>query len=293
MTVLASEHGRGVVHEVIQPGRLKSVTRRPPLGEYVAQLSARRHFVLADARGRVISGTRGTYLGTLWLILQPLLDGAVYYVIFGLLLGVSRGIDNFVGYLLIGVFLFHYTSRSLNRGAQSLIGGRNLIKAFAFPRAALPLATVAREAIALLPVIGVLLVLVLALPPTEAVTWRWLLLPLVLVLQSGFNLGLALIAARATARIPDLQHVIGFGIRFWLYGSAVFFSYDQFVDHPTLLRVLELNPMFVVLDMARDLLLYATLPDIGSWAVLLGWTVIVLGGGFVFFWRGEESYGGA
>jgi teichoic acid transport system permease protein len=212
-------------------------------------------------------------------------------VIFGLLLETSRGIENFLGYLVIGTFLFHFTSRCLSQGAQSLLSGRNLIRAFAFPRAALPVAVVVREVINLLPVISVMVVLILSLPPREPVTWRWLLFPVVLALQTALNLGLALIAARATARLPDLKNVIGFLTRFWLYGSAVFFTFDRFVDDPVLLRVLELNPLFVVLDMSRDLLIYATTPSAGSWAVLGAWSAGLLAAGALYFWRGEERYG--
>ncbi|WNB85188.1 ABC transporter permease [Cellulomonas sp. ATA003] len=285
---------RDVRREVVATRGLTSVTRRPPFPEYVRRLWGRRFFILADARGRLVSGTRGTVLGRGWLILTPVLDGLIYYVIFGLLLHVVReGIDNFIGYLLIGVFLFHYTSRCLVQGSQSLLSGRNLVRAFSFPRAALPVAAVVREALNLVPVLTVMLVLLLAFPPGEVVTWRWLLFPLVIALQTVFNLGIALIAARATARLPDLKHVIGFFSRFWLYGSAVFFSFEQFVEDPTLLTVLQLNPLFRVLDISRDLLLYGVTPPLEAWAVLCAWAVVALGVGAVFFWRGEERYGTA
>lgn len=79
--------------------------------------------------------------------------------------------------------------------------------------------------------------------------------------------------------------------RFWLYGSGVFFSFDAFVSHPTVLAVVELNPLFLVLDMTRDVLLYGQTPDLRSWAVLGAWAAGALLVGFLFFWRGEETYG--
>ncbi|WP_448059163.1 ABC transporter permease [Cellulomonas hominis] len=226
-----------------------------------------------------------------WLVLRPVLDGAVYLVIFGLLLRSNRGIENFLGYLVIGVFMFQFTSRCLSSGAMSLIGGRALMKSFAFPRAVLPIATVAREAISYFPVLGAMLALVLLIPPGVHITWRWALLPLVVLLQIVFCLGLALMAARATARVPDLQHLIGLGTRFWLYGSAVFFSYDQFISHPTVLAMMRANPMFQVLDIARDLVLYQTTPTWTPWAVLTAWALGTLVLGFLYFWRAEERYG--
>lgn len=285
---------RDVVHEVLRLEGLQPVYRQPRLGQYVSELWARRHFIVADARGRVISGSRGTVLGLAWLVLRPLLDGAAYYVIFGLLLGTRRGIENFAAYLIVGVFVFRFTTRTLNAGSMSLITGRNLVKAFAFPRAALPLATAVRETLSTVPSLVAMVALILAVPPAEHVTFLWFLFPVVIALQVILNAGLALSAARLTARIPDLQHLIPVLVRFWFYGSGVFFSIDRLSflqERPGLRAALEINPMYVVLDMSRDLLLYGRMPDLQSWGLLIGWAIILGFGGFLFFWRGEERYG--
>ncbi|MFH5824232.1 ABC transporter permease [Georgenia sp. AZ-5] len=281
----------GAREEVVGTWALKPVGRREPLHRYIRQLFQRRHFIWADARARAFSGNGGMLLGNLWLVAKPLLDGLTYYLIFGLLLQTSRGIENYIGYLLIGVFMFSYTARSLTGGADSLIKGKNVIRAFSFPRAAVPLAVVLREAIGMLPVIATMIVMILAIPPHAQVTWRWALFPAIFLLQTMFNLGLAFFAARLTAHVPDLKHVLGFITRFWLYGSAVMFSFDRFVDNPQALALLELNPAFAVLDMSRDVLLYEAVPDASSWLLLACWAVGIFVTGFIFFWRAEERYG--
>ena len=277
--------------EVISAGRLTRVGARPPLGEYLAHLWNRRYFLWADARAKVTSGTRETLLGTAWLVLKPILDGLTYFLIFGLLLKSSRGIENFVGYLIIGVFLFSFTTRCVTGGARSITSGRNLIRAFTFPRAALPISVVLREVLNLVPVLGAMVFILVVLPPREAITWRVLLVPAVLALQVVFCTGLALLLARAAAKIPDLNQLISFAMRLWLYGSAVFFSYDQFIDHPTVLSLMEANPMFMVLDMVRNCLLYGVTPTASMWLALSVWSLGTLIIGLLFFWQGEESYG--
>ncbi|HET6270377.1 MAG TPA: ABC transporter permease, partial [Arthrobacter sp.] len=77
---------------------------RPGLLVYLVQLWNFREFIFYDARARVLNGTRRDRLGSLWLILTPMLNGLTYYVVFGLLLRTDRGIENFVGYLVVGVF---------------------------------------------------------------------------------------------------------------------------------------------------------------------------------------------
>ena len=110
--------------EVLDTSRLKPVGERPALGAYVGQLWRRRHFIVADSRARAFSGNRDTLLGRFWLVGKPVLDGLTFFLIFGLLLGTSRGIDNYIGFLLIGVFMFSFTSGSLTAGASVMVDGQ-------------------------------------------------------------------------------------------------------------------------------------------------------------------------
>lgn len=279
--------------EVVSAGRLTRVGARPPLGVYLGQLWNRRHFLWAEARAKVTSGTRENLLGTVWLVLKPVLDGLTYFLIFGLLLKSSRGIDNFIGYLIVGVFLFSFTTKAVTGGANSIRNGRNLIRAFSFPRASLPISVILRGMLDMIPVLGAMVVLLAVMPPAEVFTWRVVLVPGVLALQVLFTTGLALLLARCVAVVPDLNQLISFGMRLWLYGSAVFFSYDQFIDHPTALALMEANPMFMVLSMVRDCLLYGVTPALSSWLGLSAWAFGTLVVGFLFFYHGEESYGRA
>jgi len=278
--------------KLVTLGNLSRVGARPPLGQYVRLLWARRHFLWADARAKVASGTRQSLLGKAWLILNPLVDGAVYFLVFGMLMKGGRNIDNFVGYLLIGVFLFQFTTQSINGGARSVQSGKNLIRAFTFPRAALPISVVLRNLLNLGPTLVTLAALIYFIPPAEEYTWRIALVAGALALQVMFTTGLSLLVARWAAALPDITNLIGMVMRVWLYASAVFFSFDTLLaDAPELRVWLEVNPMFIVLDIVRDCVLYATTPDPMRWVWLGGWAVGMLLIGFVTFWQAEESYG--
>jgi teichoic acid transport system permease protein len=277
--------------KLVTLGNLSRVGARPPLGQYVRLLWARRHFLWADARAKVASGTRQSLLGKAWLVLNPLVDGAVYFLVFGVLMKGGRGIDNFIGYLLIGVFLFQFTTQSINGGARSVQSGKNLIRAFTFPRAALPISVVLRNLLNLGPTLVTLAALIYFIPPAEEYTWRIALVAGALALQVMFTTGLSLLVARWAAALPDITNLIGMVMRVWLYASAVFFSFDTLVKDPDLRMWLEVNPMFIVLDIVRDCVLYATTPDPMRWVWLGGWAVGMLLIGFVTFWRAEESYG--
>ena len=270
---------------------LQRVGARPGFVDYVVQVWNYREFVFYDAKSRVQSGNRRDRLGSIWLILNPVLNGLTYFLIFGLLLRTGRGIENFIGYLVIGIFLFQYSSRAITNGARSIQQNRSVIQAFSFPRATLPIAVNLRELLANIPVFIVMVLIVLVLPPTEEISWLGLLIIPALLLQSIFNLGVGLILARIISKVNDVVHLLSFALRAWMFSSAVFYSYDRFIDQPVMLEIIKLNPLFNVLDIVRDVLLYNTLPDWQSWAVLSCWALGALAIGSVYFWRAEETYG--
>ncbi|WP_233188345.1 ABC transporter permease [Actinomyces qiguomingii] len=270
---------------------LSPVGRRPRLGEYVGQLWQRRHFIWADARAKALGSQRGTLLGNAWLIVKPMLDSLVFFVIFGILLQTSRGIDNFIGYLIVGVTLFPPLQRAITGGSQVIRNGRNMIRGFSFPRAVLPISYTLRSAIDTLPPLVAVLLLVMILPPHALPTWHWALVFPIFLLQFIFGLGLTFFAARITALLPDMRNIWPFLTQFWFYGSGVFFSYERFVNHPTMLSFMDVNPGYLILTMYRDCILYGAVPNGRSWALLAAWSLGTMVLGFVFFWVKEVDYG--
>lgn len=271
--------------------KLKRVGARPPFVDYLVQLWDRRQFIFFDARARVQSANNSDRLGSLWMVLTPILNGLTYFFIFGILLGTGRGIDNFIGYLIVGVFMFQMTAQSVMQGARSLTSNKKVIQGFKFPRAALPIAENLRELISCIPTLIVMMLIVLSVPPVEPISVRWLLVLPIVALQFIFNLGISLVLAPIVLRFNDVANLMSFVTRLWMYASGVFYSLDQFSNYSALVSVLQVNPLYCVLDMSRDVLLYSTTPDWRTWAILMLWSFGSLVIGFFMFWRKEESYG--
>ena len=271
--------------------KLSRVGSRPGFLDYLVQLWDYRQFIFYDARARVQSGTRKDRLGSAWLLLNPIFNGLTYYVIFGLLLQTSHGIENFVGYLVIGVFLFQLSAGAITAGARSIRNGKSVVQAFNFPRAALPLGANVREMLSAVPLILGMLLLVVVLPPAEVISWKWILVAPAVLLQVVLNLGVGMVLARIIYTINDVNHLLPFVIRAWMYGSAVFYSYERFIQEPTLLAVMKFNPLFNVIDIVRSCVLYDRVPAWESWASLAVVAMSALLIGFFFFWKGEETYG--
>jgi teichoic acid transport system permease protein len=269
---------------------------RPSLVGYVRQLWGRRHFVLAFSQAKLTAQYSQAKLGQLWQVATPLLNAAVYYFIFGVILHASRGMsqDIYIPFLVTGVFTFTFTQSSIMTGVRAISGNLGLVRALHFPRAALPVSFALQQLQQLLFSMIVMIAVVIGFGTTPGLSWL-LVLP-TLVLLFLFNTGLAMIVARLGAKTPDLAQLMPFVLRTWMYMSGVMFSISKMMEHrPEWARLLlQVNPAAVFMDLMR----FALIDGYGSenlpphvWAVALAWALVVFAGGFVYFWKAEERYG--
>jgi teichoic acid transport system permease protein len=270
---------------------LRRVGSRPPLREYFTELWDRRHFIWAGARGEALTRYANERLGALWYVLRPLLDAAFYWVMFGLLLNVGRGMENYIAFILVGIFMFQLSSRAITGGTTLIRGSKPMIRAFAFPRASLALSLVLRDIFISVPAIGVMILMIMAIPPHEAPSITWSIFPLIFVLHTLLNLGFALLFGWLGALLPDLAQVMSFVARLLTYGSGVIFPIDRFVTDPTALAIVEANPIYIALDIYRTVLIDGAVPTTSSLVALSAWALGVLLVGFALFWFDEERYG--
>ncbi|WP_219471057.1 ABC transporter permease [Nonomuraea rhizosphaerae] len=279
---------------------LRRAIARPRFPVYVRQLLERRHFILTYATSRNVSKYSNSALGQLWQVLTPLLNAAIYFLMFGIILGGNKNITNYPAFLLTGMFIFTYTQRTVTAGAKSISGNLSLIRALHFPRASLPLAYTIQELQQLAISMGVLLSLVVI--TKEPPNWFWLMIPIVLLLQTMFNVGAGLVIARLGSSMRDLNQLLPFITRTWLYASGVFFSIqDKVVGSAGLpqwvANVMYLNPAASYIEWMRDILIQSHHPENGHNPPLMvlvscvSWAVFALGFGFWYFWRAEERYG--
>jgi teichoic acid transport system permease protein len=270
---------------------LTAIAARPPLGAYVRDLWSRRQFIVAFASARNIATFADARLGQVWQVLTPLLNAGVYFLIFGVLLNTQKGTHNFIAFLVIGIFIFTYTQRSVLAGSRSISVNLSLIRALHFPRAALPFAYTIIE----LQQLGVsmLVMAAIVLITGEPLTLAWFLVVPVLLLQSMFNVGASLFIARIGARVTDVSQLLPFVLRTWLYVSGVFYSIKHFTTHaPHIIKfLLDANPGAVYIELVRDALLKDHVAVVHAWAYAFFWAFFGLAAGFLYFYRAEVTYG--
>lgn len=280
---LAARHGLHVAAE------------RPSIPAYLRQLWSYRHFITSYSRAKTAAQFANVGLGQLWQVLTPLANAAVYFLIFGIVLNTRHGIDDFIGYLCIGIFIYTFTATVVQSSVKSITDNLTLIRALHFPRATLPLTVTLTQMQQMLASTSVLLVILVL--NHEPITWKWLLLLPCLVLQSVFNAGLAMLLARLGSKITDLKQLMPFVMRTWLYGSGIFYSISIFTKNlpPSLTKIFLLNPLLVFASLPRELLMKNPpkhpMDEPQQWLVALVWAIVALVVGFIYFWRGEKEYG--
>jgi teichoic acid transport system permease protein len=303
---------------------LRPSAARPRLLAYIRSVWDRRHFILTYATARNVSMYTEARLGQLWQVLTPLLNSAVYYLVFGVLFQANRGISHYTAYLVTGVFIFAFTERSVVTGSNVMRANLALIRALHFPRACLPLAYVLVEFQQL--VVSMVVLFGIVLGTGEPLTWYWLFLVPVLFLQATFNMGIALVMARLGAGAQDFSQLIPFFTRIWRYFCGVMYSIASLpAELPSWAKdVLSLNPAAVYISLTRYSIMaterqYApgakpynaaacklfsvtknpplqaychpivTINEL--WVAGVFWAVIALAAGVLYFWQAETKYG--
>jgi teichoic acid transport system permease protein len=271
---------------------LRPVLAATSTREYLRQMWERRAFAVALPAEEVRAAHQDTFLGNVWHLFNPLLSVGVYYLTFGLVLNVSRGIDNYILWLTIGVFTYNLTSRSVLSGASSISSNAGLMRAMRFPRALLPVSTVMGRLITFGFELATLLVV--ALVTGEGVSRRLLVVPVIVVVHTSLNLGGAFIAARLNDSYRDIQQVIPFFFQLLRFMSGVMFPVDRFLEagasHGWISRLIGLNPLVQILNMYRWAFMgtavdpFRVLESVVICALLLVF-------GFRFFRANELEYG--
>lgn len=282
--------GAAVGKDPVQPPAGDDLTElgtRPSLPAYLRSLWRYHDFLWTLALMQLRARNGSTALGELWTVLSPLLLGGAFYLVFGIILGARLDVDNYVTFLLVGVFTFTFTQRCVTGGATAVVSNVNIIRSVNLPRATFPTGAALTETLAHLPALVILATVAVVTGEDASVSWL-LLLPAA-CLQLAFGLGLALLAARLTFQLPDVRNLLPFAMRVWLYFSGVFFTAERVPDG--LARtVFELNPMHVFIELNRSVLL-GPAAGAGEWGAAAAWGLGTLVVGLLFFWQRENSYG--
>jgi teichoic acid transport system permease protein len=257
----------------------------PPLGPYFRALWARRQFLYELARTNLRAQHFNTTLGQLWLILNPVLMGLVYFTLVYIIRQGGRG-PVFLAHLMLSLFVFRMVSSSVSHGARSVVGGGRLLLNTAFPRLILPLESVLESVFRFLPTVAVFAVvdIVVGLPVGPELLWVVPILFLVIV----FAAGAAMFAGTAQVYFRDLTNFLPYFMRIWLYTSPILFYAEEVPEN--LKPILAINPMYPMLGSLNEVVIEGRNPSPGFMALNLCWAVAAIVAGTLFFVSREREF---
>jgi ABC-2 type transport system permease protein len=233
----------------------------------------------------------GSALGYLWQLMRPLMLFGVLLLVFTKVAKFGEAVPHYAEGLLLGIVLFTFFSESTGGAVTSLVNRESLVRKIEFPRLAVPLSVVLQATFNL--GLNMIAVMVFVLASGVQVRWTWLELPLIVAAIGFLATGASMLLSAAFVRYRDVSPIWDVITQILFYASGVFFSYETVKDqHANLAKFMTLNPIGALLQQARHALLgpaYATAPTAaGGWGLLLipiGFTVLLLVGGFVYFDR--------
>ncbi|PWC40893.1 ABC transporter permease [Azospirillum sp. TSO35-2] len=250
-----------------------------------------RSLILRLARREIDARYRGSVLGIVWAVLNPILMLAVYTFVFSVVFqarwGTTGGSNTEFALLLFsGLILFNVLGESLNRAPGLMLENVSYIKKVVFPLEILPLVSLA---VALFNAgIGFVILLVFhlataGLPPPTA-----LLLPLVLAPLCLTTLGLTWFFASAGVFLRDIRQVVTVGVTVLMFLSPIFYPMTAIPER--FRAILHLNPMTVILEQSKDLLFWGRVPSPLSWglATLAAWGLAWLG--YAWFMKTRRGF---
>lgn len=196
-------------------------------------------------------------MGAAWAVLQPLALMVIFTIVFSRFLRVPTGEVPYPVFSYVGLLAWTFFANSLTFAIPSLVNNMNLVSKIYFPREILPISSIMVAFIdtSIAAVLFVPMLIVYQVP----VGWSALLLPVILMVQIVFTLGVSLWAAAINVFYRDVRFVVPLALQIWMYLSPVIYPTSQV---PEWVRpIYFLNPMAVLIDSYRRILLFNQMPD--------------------------------
>jgi lipopolysaccharide transport system permease protein len=231
-----------------------------------------------------------TAIGVLWAVIQPVMITVIFTFVFGNLAKMSSDGVPYSLWVFAAMMPWQFFSASLASASQSLVSSANLISKVYFPRLIVPAGAVVTAMIDFLISFGIFLSMTAWFHVWP--TWRFIVLPFLVVLAFMTALGPGLLITALNVKYRDFRYIIPFIIQIGLYVSPVGYASSVIEQkYPQYLWAYSLNPMVGVIDGFRWALVGgrggATLE---SFALSVAMTIFLACAGVWYFRKTESTF---
>jgi lipopolysaccharide transport system permease protein len=243
-----------------------------------------RRELLGSFVGRdITSKYKGTIMGLFWNVINPLVMLAIYTFLFSVVLRVKFDVDdstgNFALYLFCGMVPWLAFSESVGRSTGIIMAHQNLVKKTVFPLEILPcyvvISSLVTECFSLIILLGATLFVL------KHLSVYLIFLPLLLLLQLMFAMGLACFFASICVFFRDVAHVVNLMLLAWMFLTPI--MYPETLIPERLRFIVWMNPMALLVSMFRNVVLEGSPPALWKLGAFSAWAVVVFCAGLFFF----------
>ena len=227
-------------------------------------------------------------LGILWTIIEPLMLMTILTVVFSRLFRFPS-VGHYPVYLLSGLLLWDFFRRSTLQIVEETIASQSLAERIHVPRSAFAVASIAsflvNWVLALIPLFAIMLYFDVPFRPAIVT------LPIAMLLNAFFALGVGLIVATIGAFFHDVHLTYQVLLTAWLYLTPIIYPID-IIQNPRVLQLFQLNPLLHLCEIARVPIFQGTVAPGIHWAIATCTSVGVLAIGWWMFthWRNAFDY---
>lgn len=243
-----------------------------------------RELLKTNVKKEIRGKYKNSFLGVIWSFLNPLLQVAVYAVVFPFILKNTQ--ENYVVFLCVGLIPWAFFSASIVRSASTMIENGNIVKKVFFPREILPISIVTSETVNF--IISTVIILIFVLIGGLGLSKYILFYPLILIIQYFLLIGISFIVSSINVYFRDLQHFIGILLQILFYMTPIVYSGETIPDNFKWL--LNINPMSYIIMGYRDIFYNQTMPDIKSLLVLFCIVIILCIVGYKIFNKLQKGF---
>lgn len=227
---------------------------------------------------------RRSYLGLVWVILNPLLQMIILSAVFSFVFRFD--IENYPVYLILGQVTFNFFSEATNIAVSTIVDSGQLIKKIYMPKYIFPLSktmfSFLNFMISFIPVVAVLIFF------RVPITLNWLYLPIYMVTLFMFTLGVGFFLAALNVKMRDTQYLYGIALTLLNYVTPIFYPVSSL--SPRFQFVMQFNPLFQYVSLIREIMFEQKTPSLQHLVICILCAIVAMEVGMRFFFSKQDEF---
>jgi lipopolysaccharide transport system permease protein len=250
-----------------------------------------RNLIREMTKREIVGRYRGSALGIIWSLFNPMLLLAVYTFVFSVVFKARWGADTgskgeFAVILFAGMIVYGLFAECLNHAPSLVLSHPNYVKKVVFPLEILP--WVALGVALFHAAMSALVLVIFLLFLNQALPWTILLLPVVITPLLLMTLGFTWFLSSLGVFLRDVSQLVGLLTTVLMFASPVFYSIASIPEQYR--AFLYINPLAVLIEQVRGVLIWNVVPDLAVLTLVTGVSMLIAWIGFVFFQKTRSGF---